>query len=470
MITADKINIDNESFKKFVDSLDYSQSSEPSIISYVSKEDETNLYSAIKLFEQNQDNLFYYSIPEQNFYILTSGESFSHSFKNTSELKQFYNNFSVIKNNLHNNFETAGYYPPIFFFTAKFPSDKTSEEWEDFTPTKLFIPELILIKYGEQVYSVININSNSVNDKISLLKKFNLINERKKEMRFSFQSNSIKTFIKSSKSEVFSDWQNKVNKVLKKIDDKEFAKVVLSRKTEFNLIDNFEMADIAFKLDKKYPECYNFIYKVKESMFFGASPEKLLVIKNSELHTEALAGSIERGNSDKEDKEFESILVESSKDIDEHVFVIDHLKYILNKYCSNVKIDASPSLKKLSNIQHLYTGLKGNIKSVSKIFSLLDDIFPTPAIGGYPAKQTINVIDEVEDFDRGMFSGFLGWMNLKDDCELIVSIRSALINKNKLFVYAGCGIVSGSDPEKEFEETQLKAEAIISLFNNENKS
>ncbi len=69
-----------------------------------------------------------------------------------------------------------------------------------------------------------------------------------------------------------------------------------------------------------------------------------------------------------------------------------------------------------------------------------------------------------------MFSGFLGWMNLKEDCELIVSIRSALINQNKLYVYAGCGIVPGSDPKKEFEETQLKAEAIISLFNNENKS
>ncbi len=184
-----------------------------------------------------------------------------------------------------------------------------------------------------------------------------------KKISLPFQSNSIKSRIKSSKSEVFSDWQNKVNQVLKRIDKKEFDKVVLSRKTEFNLIDNFEMADFAFKLDKNYPECYNFIYKIKESIFFGASPEKLFFIKNNELHTEALAGSIERGNNDKEDKDFESILVESSKDIDEHIFVIDHLKYILNKYCSNVEIDESPSLKKLSNIQHLYTGLKGKIKS-----------------------------------------------------------------------------------------------------------
>ncbi len=178
MITADKINIDNKNFNDFVDSLDYNKISRPSIISYVSKEDEINLYSALKLFEQNQDTLFYYSIPEQNFYILTSGELFSQSFKNTNGLKQFNNNFSVIKKNLHHNYKTSGYYPPLFFFAAKFPSDKKSEEWKDFEPVKFFIPELILIKYGEQAYSVININSDSVNDKISLIKKFNSINER----------------------------------------------------------------------------------------------------------------------------------------------------------------------------------------------------------------------------------------------------------------------------------------------------
>lgn len=464
------MNIALKDFNDFVGSFNADMLEGSSVISYVSQLDEFDFYSALKLAEQKPDNLFYYSIPEQNFYIIAAGEVLNFSFQSIEKLHQFSKSFSAIKNIMLHNYNKVNFYPPNFFYAAKFPSVKSSPEWEDFEPVKLFIPELILVKSEEKTYSVININPALVKDKTSLTEKFLSVAEKMNNTIPSFHFNNIKREIKLSKFEKFTDWQIKIKNILLRINAKEFDKVVLSRNMEFELSDSPGIAEIAFLLDKNYPECFNFIYKVNDALFFSASPEKLFIIKDGNIYTEALAGSIERGNDAKEDIHLETTLAKSSKDIDEHSFVIDHLKDVLEKYCTDIRIDETPSLKKLSNIQHLHTALSGTIKNGTDVFSIIQDIFPTPAVGGYPVDSTLKVIDEVEDFNRGLFTGFIGWMNLKNDGEFVVSIRSGLINKNKLYIYAGCGIVPGSDPKKEFEETQLKAEAIISLFNYENKS
>lgn len=469
MIT-EKTNIEIKLVHDFIDSLIDDKLSISSVICYLSEVEELNFYSALKWIDQNQESLFYYSLPDQDFYIAASGEAKSFSFNSVQELNQFSSTFLNIKKNILHNFNIAGYHPPLFFIASKFPSDKTSDEWKSFEPVKLYVPELILIKSGRKIYSVTNINSDSVKDKKSLLEKILYFSERINNINPSFQFNNADYKITLSERKDFNDWQAKVNNILAGINRKEFDKVVLSRRTEFQLSQNPEPADLAFLLDKKYPGCFNFIYKFNDACFFSASPEKLFIIKNNAVYTEALAGSIERGRNDNEDKDFETALSESSKNINEHALVIHHLKNVLDKYCHNVEIEKSPSLKKLSNIQHLHTGLHGILNNDVDLFSLIQDIFPTPAVGGYPSGLTTKIINEVEDFDRGLFTGFIGWMNLQNDGEFIVSIRSGLIHKNKLYIYAGCGIVSGSVPQKEYEETQLKAEAIISLFNHEDKS
>lgn len=467
----DKTNTAHKPFSDFISSLNADESSQSAIISFISQTDEMNFYSALKALNQNPDNLFYYSIPEQDFYIAASGETFSKSFENIETLNQYSSEFTEFRKRIVHNFDSINYYPPLFFYAAKFPSNKISDEWTNFDPVKIFIPELILIRSKGKYFSVVNIKSDSEKNKKKLLvDEFKSITELLQNLSADFYPDKSKPAIKFLRSENIGIWKSKVNNLLSGIRNKEFEKVVLSRSTEFDISNDIEPSELAFLLDQKYPECFNFIYKVKDATFFSASPEKLFILKNGEIHTEALAGSIERGNDTQEDKSFESALIKSSKDVDEHVLVIDHLKYVLNNFCQSVIIDKVPSLKKLSNIQHLHTTLIGRLKNGLDVFAIIKDIFPTPAVGGYPVIPALKVIDEIEDFDRGLFTGFIGWMNIKNDCELVVSIRSGLIIKNKLYVYAGCGIVPGSDPEKEYEETQLKAEVIISLFNYEKKS
>ncbi|MFO7525779.1 MAG: isochorismate synthase [Ignavibacteriaceae bacterium] len=467
---ADKSNTSHKLFSDFILSLNDDEMNESAIISFISQSGEINFYSALNAFNQNPDNLFYYSIPEQDFYIAATGESFSKSFENIETLNEYSSEFTEFKKRIIHNFDRMNYYPPLFLYAAKFPSNKISEEWTNFAPVKIFMPELILIRSKGKYFNVVNVRKDSEINKKLIIDEFKSITKSLLNLNTVFDPDNSKPSIKLSRSENIDVWKNKVNSILTGIRNKEFEKIVLSRSTEFGLSIDIEPSQLAFLLDQKYPECFNFIYKVKDATFFSASPEKLFILKEGEIHTEALAGSIERGNNDQEDKSFESTLIKSSKDADEHIVVIDHLKYVLNNFCQSVIIDKVPSLKKLSNIQHLHTTLIGRLKNGLDVFAIIKDIFPTPAVGGYPVIPALKVIDEIEDFDRGLFTGFIGWMNLKNDCEFVVSIRSGLINKNKLYVYAGCGIVPGSDPEKEYEETQLKAEAIISLFNYENKS
>ncbi|MBS4035461.1 MAG: chorismate-binding protein [Ignavibacterium sp.] len=465
-----KLNIAQKRADDFILSLNDDKIKNSSVISFIYQTNEINFYSALTLLNQNKDNLFYYSIPENDFYIAASGEVFSRSFKNVKQLNKYSEEFLDFNKRIAHNFESIGYYPPLLFYSAKFPSNKSSEEWSEFEPVKFFIPEVLLIKSDKIFFYVISMKPDSVIDKKSLIDNFASIADQLYNIDYSFQPYESKPSIKMHRSESIDDWKKKIDLILSGIAKKEYDKIVLSRVTEFELLKRIGPSELAFLLDKKYPGCFNFIYKEKNTMFFSASPEMLFILKNGEIHTEALAGSIERGNNEQEDKSLETALIKSSKDNDEHLFVLDHLKNVLNKYCQNVKVDKSTSLKKLSNIQHLHTKLNGSLKNGLDLFSVIKDIFPTPAVGGYPVTPAINIIDKMEDFDRGLFTGFIGWMNLNNGGEFIVSIRSGLISKNKLYVYAGCGIVPGSDAKKEYEETQLKSEAIISLFDYETKN
>lgn len=464
-----KTNTPRQSINDFIKSSYNDRIHKSSLVSFTTETDEINFYSFINYLEEQNKDYFYYSRTEQGFQLAATGEALSLNFKDVEDLNNFSEDFSKIQNNIFHNFDKTNFHPPLFFFSAKFPSAKSSFEWKDYNNVKLYIPEIVFIKVRNRTYFTLNVKPHSnvnrltLNDK--LLELLTFLEQRSDNLPPRPEVASIKMLHKQD----YTKWKVKVEEVLERIKNKEFEKLVLARSIEFDLSEKINPSELAVTLDNRYPECFNILYKVNGSLFFSASPEKLFIVENGEIHTEALAGSIERGYNESEDRKLENTLSSSSKDIDEHVYVIDHLKNVLKKYCREVNIDKSPSLKKLTNIQHLHTGLSGKTKNRFELLRFIKDIFPTPAVGGYPVEPTIKIIDQIEDFDRGLFTGFVGWLNQKSDGEFIVAIRSGLINNNKLYVYAGCGIVPGSDPEKEYEETQLKSEAIISLFKYENK-
>ncbi len=121
-------------------------------------------------------------------------------------------------------------------------------------------------------------------------------------------------------------------------------------------------------------------------------------------------------------------------------------------------------VKKLKNIQHLWTPVKAEIRKEIPIITIIKNIHPTPAVCGLPKNKALKIIDKSENFDRGLYAGTLGWFNLSRNGEFIVGIRSALIKNSYLYLFAGSGIVDGSSIKSKYEETELKLKPMISLF------
>ncbi len=160
-------------------------------------------------------------------------------------------------------------------------------------------------------------------------------------------------------------------------------------------------------------------------------------------------------------------MLNSSKLNHEHDLVVHQMKKAISKYVTKIFTDKIP-VKKLKNIQHLHTILNSELLADTNMFEIIEAIYPTAAICGEPRDKALSLLKKIEDYNRGLYSGIIGYFNLSDEGEFVIGIRSALLYENKLFAYAGCGIVEGSNSEKEFEETELKLRAILSFFNEKN--
>jgi len=154
----------------------------------------------------------------------------------------------------------------------------------------------------------------------------------------------------------------------------------------------------------------------------------------------------------------------NTKNIKEHQCVINFIEDAIAEYATKITSDKNPQIKELSNVHHLYTKIRAKLNSKTDTFRLLESLYPTPAVCGLPKLKAMNAINEIESFDRGLYSGLIGWFDLSLNCEFAVAIRSALYKNGKLYLYAGAGIVKESDPEEEYSETELKFKTILNLF------
>jgi menaquinone-specific isochorismate synthase len=214
-------------------------------------------------------------------------------------------------------------------------------------------------------------------------------------------------------------------------------------------------------LRERFPGCYSFsVANGRGQSFIGASPERLVRVSKGVLETEALAGSARRGQGAREDAALGAALLASEKDRREHVHVLDSIRRRLEPLGLALDFPAQPVLRKLANVQHLYTPVSAALPEGVSLLAALAQLHPTPAVGGTPREAAVGRIGALEGFSRGLYAGAIGWVNARGGGEFLVGIRSALIDGETARVYAGAGIVAGSDTEREFAETELKFHAM----------
>ena len=347
---------------------------------------------------------------------------------------------------------------PLFLGGMKFSTNISDDLWKDFADSEWFVPKFLFLEQNSKHYLIYNFygTNNNFSQDLEILNTLLIPN--------TIESKSLSEITISSNGKEKAKWVENVNHALWEIETGEVQKIVLSRQVDIELKKSISISKVLSNLVERYPRCYVFAFRKKESIFFGASPEKLAKISNGWIEADALAGSISRGKTSAEDDSLANTLLSSKKDLMEQKIVVSFIKNSFERFCDNVVYEEKPIIRRLPNIQHLWTQINGEISKNESVFSVLKELHPTPAICGVPWVKARNSIIEMEPHNRGLFSGMIGWFNLKTEGEFAVAIRSALSKGNSVHAFAGCGIVKGSDPEIEYQESELKLKPIISLF------
>ena len=260
-----------------------------------------------------------------------------------------------------------------------------------------------------------------------------------------------------------------INEIINEIKTKNIKKVVYSRLKKIELNKPLNISSAIESLRLKYPHCINFFIKIPHrGTFFGSTPEQLVSSSNNNITTEAIAGTINRGNDALNDLKLENELKNNQKYIEEHKIVIDEIKRLLNPKLNNISISNEPSILKLHNLQHLITKITGTLKNNIHILELVRILHPTPAVAGLPTTDALKLICEYEQHDRGWYSAPIGWVDKFGNGDFCVSLRSGYVIDNIMHIFSGAGIVEKSIPEDEWEETEMKFKTILSIFDKSN--
>ena len=250
------------------------------------------------------------------------------------------------------------------------------------------------------------------------------------------------------------EWEKIVARAVQRIGDGELDKVVLARDAVATVEGNLDPRPLLQRLASSYPTCWTF----QVAGLVGATPE-LLVRRTGDLVTSrVLAGTVSRRGDSDEDRGLAQALLASDKDLAEHAYAVNSVATALATHCTDMEIPETPSVLELANVQHLATDVTGRLADDASLLALAASLHPTAAVCGTPTERARSMIAELEGMSRGRYAGPVGWFDTRGEGEFGIALRCAEIDdvNSTVRAFAGCGIVAGSDPERELAESSAK--------------
>jgi len=351
---------------------------------------------------------------------------------------------------------------PHFFFAVGFADE--AAPGAPFPALRLFVPRWQVARLGDSTVAVANVLVSADAPVDLLTAKIWKAHAKFGAFDYSRARRKDRPSAPKMTEEIggAGSYQAAVTGVLEGIARGEYSKVVLARALKYTTAEEFHPMGVLNHLRQRYPDCYSFsIANGRGQSFIGASPERLVRVAEGRMHTTALAGSAARGESATEDAMLAQGLLRSEKDLREHRLVLESIVSRLADLGLQLEYAAQPRLLGLANVHHLYTPINAVLPPGTHILDLVARLHPTPAVGGVPEAPAVAAVQQAESFSRGLYAGPQGWVNPQGGGEFFVGLRSALIDGRTATAYAGAGIVAGSEPEKEFAETELKFKALL---------
>ena len=256
------------------------------------------------------------------------------------------------------------------------------------------------------------------------------------------------------------EWATRVTHALAAIEQPPLEKLVLTRRVTLELAREPSLDRVLEWLAARYPDAAVFAVRRPGISLVGASPERLLGLEHGLVVADALAGSAPRATCDDADQLLGGTLLGDPKELAEHAVVVREILTALEPLCTALVASHAPSLMRLPNVQHLASHVHGRVRPEVGVFELLERMHPTPAVGGAPRAAALDWLRSHGEADRGWYTGGVGWL---DDAggEIWVALRCAALRERVASLYAGAGIVSGSDPSQELRETGWKLQAML---------
>jgi isochorismate synthase len=336
------------------------------------------------------------------------------------------------------------------------PDGPRSDAWSSFGAADAVVPLATVLRMGSQRYLLLAVPAEvEVADLIDLLRSLEPAGDAP------FPNLGAHRLVSSPP---VSEWTTAVREAVDAIAEDSIRKVVLARSVVIGSDEAPDGFDVVAHLERLYRRCFGFGWQANGATFVGASPELLVRLGDGTITTNPLAGTTRRGEGEAEDRALAEALLESEKDRIEHRFVVDDIVRRLEPLTDALDVPDGPSLKRMATVQHLSTRISGSARSGTHVLDVVDALHPTPAVGGTPRAEAQAFIDKAESFDRGWYTGGIGWLDGAGAGEFAIGLRCGLLEGTRAHVFAGAGIVADSDPEAELVETRLKLRPLLELL------
>lgn len=434
------------------------------LISWTKKIEPLSMIGAFKRTEHCTENRLFWTNSKQDFILFGLGTA--------TEVVALENRFEQIEEKWNELIESALIYNPYkkqgTGLTAiggmSFdPLEAQGELWANFPLSKLTVPKYLIMNEADEYYATFNRYVQAEDDVETVLAQINeVVNLLSTDLD---KSTLPKQEIEKQNEKDPEAWKESVQKAVDMIKAKKAQKIVLARELRLKLSDRVQVSSLVEKLLITQPQSYIFAYEQGDDCFVGASPERLVQVQGDELLSTCLAGTAARGKDEKEDKQIaDAELVHNAKNREEHDHVVQMIKSSISPFCHDIKIPNQPTVLTLRNLQHLYTPVRARLNNGVSVFNLIEVLHPTPALGGVPTETALQFIREEEKFTRGWYGAPIGWLDYNGNSEFAVAIRSGLVQKDEMSLFAGCGVMADSDPDKEYEETAVKFLPMLTIL------
>lgn len=354
---------------------------------------------------------------------------------------------------------------PVIFGGAAFAADVPPiAPWEEFTEDTFTLPRWGYRREGERAFVTLSVRREELAQGGMVDALVGRAAALLRELEFEAPTSLIHR-VEIPKGDVHdlpaADWAVYVRRIQQAIASGTFEKIVAARRSVIHLSHPLDDTIFMARLFAAYPECTHFAIRRDASTFLGATPETLFRVEGRQLTTHALAGTTRVKDPFADSSRDVAALASSQKDLAEHGLVAKKIFDALWPLAKRIRYSSSPRTRQVRNLIHLETPISAELRETVNACDLLAALHPTPAVGGYPAREAADWIRENEPMERGWYAGVVGWADAAGNAEFSVAIRCGVLTPEKAFIFAGAGVVSASDPDAEYLETAAKMQPIL---------